>query len=149
MRDEKRSAIRKANLKEILKGYRTKAEFAAIVGVTNAQMSQLSGNNDKYQIGFEMARRIEEAAVKPEQWLDIDHSVEAGRLPETDIIVRAVSIFNEVIYSMDINPANVNRGVYEDQLAAVINYAVSTGVANKEQVQYALLLRATEGIKAE
>lgn len=129
---------RRANLITILEGFRTQKEFAAIADIKQAQISQLTGNNEKYKCGSEVARRIEKAAAKPDGWLDINHGEEVAAIESLDLIIRTVSIVNDMLKQYDVSPEQMNRAAYEDILRNTINTSVKLNVVTPEQVQHSL-----------
>lgn len=71
--------IRRKNLRSLLNTYLknegvNKAQFAEMVGIPAAQLSQISSQNPVRNIGDIVARRIEEALGLKNGWLDVIHN---------------------------------------------------------------------------
>lgn len=79
----KHDEITRANAR-MLMADSTAAAFGERVGLSNSQVSQMLGKNPRRNIGFKLARRIEEAFGKPTGWLDEPH--EAPVLPEKQTV---------------------------------------------------------------
>ncbi len=129
---------RKINLKEVLNKFRTQKEFSDISGISRAQVSQLISDNDKYRIGTELARKIEQTAAKPDGWLDADHSKAEDDIEDIDLIVRTVSIVNKILSEHDVQASRMKREAYEHILRSAITNSVKLGVVTDSQVQHTL-----------
>jgi len=64
---------RAANLKLLARGYASQADFARVLDVSPAFISQLIGDNPKRTVGEKLARDTEVALGLHAGWLDIEH----------------------------------------------------------------------------
>lgn len=65
--------IRLANARALAATEKTRAAFAAKIGVEPSRISQIIGKNPTKQIGTDTARRIELAYSKKKGWMDVRH----------------------------------------------------------------------------
>jgi transcriptional regulator with XRE-family HTH domain len=75
--------ITRANARMLMETAGSSAAFGERVGLSNSQVSQLLGRNPIRNIGFKLARRIEEAFDKPTGWLDVPQDMPAPPQQQT------------------------------------------------------------------
>ena len=129
--------IRRKNFNIILENFRTKAAFAAIAGMTPAQVTQLTSETKINNMGAAVARKIEIAAGKPDGWLD----VEAGTndLKDLDLIARTITLLNKALHHHSMTVDQLNPLAYEKTLKQVLQTSLELGHTNKNQVEFTLL----------
>lgn len=72
------SEIRFDNAQALVREVGTRADFARLLGMSDAQIWQILGGGKTRNIGNSIARRMEEACNKPNGWLDVNHEMDAA-----------------------------------------------------------------------
>ena len=89
-------------------------------------------------MGAELARKIECTAAKPEGWLDADHTKGEVEVESIDLIVRTVTLVNQILEEHDMPASRMKREAYEDILRKSITSSVRLGMVTSAQIQHTL-----------
>lgn len=61
------------NLRSLMSGFKTKAQFAEFVGINTAYLSQITSKNPTRTVGDDTVAACEKAFHLPKGWLDVSH----------------------------------------------------------------------------
>lgn len=116
--------IKLHNIHILLKLVKNRKQACKLVDITEAQMSRMINNPDKYPISDTMAERFERAFDKPEGWMSVDrreHSHASDMVISDEKAIEVIQGLNAIYRERGKNLSEVPDDRLADILRAAFN----------------------------